>query len=83
MVVEGMQAVTVGLSSISHWNDVLGVLNTHIQVDWTVLAQDFSNVGNPLTQFGNAWNHFVKTGQIWAFLIGVVLGYLFRGFTSF
>ena len=83
MVVEGIQVVTTGLSSLSHLNDVLGVLNTPIQVDWTVLAQDVTNVPNPLNQFGNAWNHFVKTGQIWAFLIGVVLGYLFRGFTSF
>lgn len=83
MVVEGIQIVTTGLNSAVHLSDVLGVLNSHIQVDWTVLAQDVSNVPNPLTQFGNAWNHFVKTGQIWAFITGVVLGYIFRSFTSF
>ncbi len=30
-----------------------------------------------------AFNNFVKTGQVWAFLIGVILGYLFRTFTSY
>jgi ABC-type enterochelin transport system permease subunit len=31
----------------------------------------------------NAWNNFVKTGQIWALLIGIAIGYFFRSMTSF
>jgi hypothetical protein len=30
-----------------------------------------------------AWNHFVQTGQLWALIIGVVVGYIFRSITSF
>jgi hypothetical protein len=81
MVVEGMQVVTVGLSSISHWNDVLGGLNSQSHVDWLVLAQ--VNDPNVLGQMQNAWNNFVKTGQIWALLIGIAIGYFLRSMTSY
>lgn len=30
-----------------------------------------------------AWNHFVKTGQLWAMLIGFIVGYAIKSFTSF
>ncbi len=82
MVVEGMQVVTVGLSSISQWNDVLGGLNSQSHVDWLVLAQQV-NDPNVLGQMQNAWNNFVKTGQIWALLIGIAIGYFFRSMTSY
>jgi hypothetical protein len=81
MVVEGMQVVTVGLSSICHWNDVLGGLNSQSHVDWLVLAQ--VNDPNVLGQMQNAWNNFVKTGQIWALLIGIAIGYFLRSMTSY
>ena len=31
----------------------------------------------------NAWNNFVKTGQVWAMLIGMVIGYMFKSLTSY
>lgn len=30
-----------------------------------------------------SWQHFVKTGQVWAFLIGAIVGYLAKTFTSY
>ncbi len=83
MVVEGLQAVTAGLDSISYWNDALGGLNSHSSVDWLVLAQQQVEDTNLLGQIQSAWNNFVKTGQIWALLIGLTIGYFFRGLTSF
>ncbi|MDP8964945.1 MAG: hypothetical protein M3O33_13390 [Cyanobacteriota bacterium] len=83
MVVEGLQAVPVLVDSISHWNDALGGLNSQLSFDWLVLAQDVSNTPDILSNISDAWNNFVKTGQIWALLIGIVIGYLFRGMTSF
>ncbi len=82
MVVEGLQAVSAGLDSISYWNDALGGLNSHLSLDWLVLAQQVEDP-NVLDQMASAWNNFVKTGQIWALLIGLVIGYFFRGMTSF
>jgi hypothetical protein len=35
-----------------------------------------------LGDFQDAWNNFVKSGQIWALIIGFVLGWGFRGFTG-
>ena len=35
-----------------------------------------------LGDFADAWNNFIKTGQVWALIIGFVLGWAFRGFTG-
>ncbi|MBO0349989.1 hypothetical protein J0895_12875 [Phormidium pseudopriestleyi FRX01] len=44
-----------------------------------VLAQQVSDP-DIMGQIKNSWDNFVETGQIWALMIGMVLGYLFRGF---
>ena len=53
-----------------------------IPVNWTVLAQ---NVTDPdlLGQVQKSFNNFVETGQVWALLIGLVVGYLIRNLTSY
>jgi hypothetical protein len=81
MVVEGLQAVTAGLDSISHLSEALGTLNHYLSNDWLVLAQ---SVQDPevLTRIQDAWSNFISTGQVWALIIGLIIGYLFRGITS-
>ena len=81
MVVVEMQVITPLWHSISSCHDTLGVLSSPFGFDWLVLAQ----VQDPdiLGQMQNTWNNFVKSGQIWAFLIGIVIGYFLRNFTSF
>lgn len=34
-------------------------------------------------QITNAWNNFVESGQVWAMVIGLFLGYTFASFTRF
>lgn len=34
-------------------------------------------------QMVSAWQNFVQSGQIWALLIGMFLGYTFASFTRF
>ncbi|MBR8829876.1 MAG: hypothetical protein N5P05_000584 [Chroococcopsis gigantea SAG 12.99] len=41
--------------------------------------KDVDIIGNFQTSFHN----FVQTGQVWALIIGIVVGYMFRGFTSY
>ncbi|MEO0849762.1 MAG: hypothetical protein AAFY50_25675, partial [Cyanobacteria bacterium J06648_1] len=55
---------------------------SRIPVNWTVIAQ---TVNDPdlLGNLQKAWNNFVETGQIWALLIGLVIGYLIRNLTSY
>ncbi len=82
MVVEGMQAVPSLVHHISSWNAPLEGLNHLLTIDWQVFAQLQTDT-NIFSNFGKSWDHFVKTGQLWALLIGIVIGYLFKSFTSF
>ncbi|MGB3761391.1 MAG: hypothetical protein WBA07_34275 [Rivularia sp. (in: cyanobacteria)] len=80
------RASLLGGFAISLWTTIL-LSNTvnaqnRIPVNWSVLAQ---NVTDPdlIGQVQKAWNNFVETGQIWALLIGLVVGYLIRNLTSY
>ncbi|NET01847.1 MAG: hypothetical protein F6K62_06680 [Sphaerospermopsis sp. SIO1G2] len=70
---------------MEHLNDQVfsfaGNLHEHI----TFLANNYGNVEDPdvIGQMQGAWNNFVKTGQIWATLIGIVIGYMFKSLTSY
>jgi hypothetical protein len=47
----------------------------------TVVGQYFDQ--DVVGDLGNALNTFVESGQIWALLIGFILGYLLRGVTTY
>ena len=53
-------------------------LHSHINMD--LLAQQFKQ--DVIVDLGKGWDGFVKSGQIWALMIGVVVGYLFRSITN-
>lgn len=57
----------------------------HLAFNWPdqvfFFAQSVRDV-DILGDFQNAWNNFIKTGQVWALIIGFVLGWGFRGFTG-
>lgn len=36
-----------------------------------------------LGNLGDAWNNFIDSGQVWAMLFGIVLGYMIRNLTAF
>lgn len=82
MVITTIQTLPAIADSITNWHTAFGV-NAHFQVDWLFFAQDVSNTPDILANIQNAWGNFVKTGQIWAMLIGIFFGYLFRSMTSF
>ncbi len=63
-------------SSATHLGDFVQ------SIDVTIVAQEFKQTdiaGN----VGKSWDHFVRTGQVWAFVLGTTLGYFVRTFTSF
>ncbi|AFY53395.1 hypothetical protein Riv7116_0810 [Rivularia sp. PCC 7116] len=76
----------LGGFTISLWTTILlsNTVNAQgkIPVNWTVLAQTVSDP-DLMGQVQKAWNNFVQTGQIWALLIGLVIGYLIRNLTSY
>jgi len=49
--------------------------------DSTVLAQQANT--DIVQNVQGAFDNFVESGQVWAFLIGLILGYFFRMFTTY
>lgn len=47
----------------------------------TVLAQQFDQ--DILGDLNGAFGRFVESGQLWAMLIGFVIGYIFKSLTSY
>lgn len=66
------------LSAIHHLVTTvdLSSLTDHLM---TISDKDVDIIGN----FQKSFSHFVKSGQVWALAGGVVIGYMFRGFTSY
>ncbi|MBF2021671.1 MAG: hypothetical protein IGR93_16630 [Hydrococcus sp. C42_A2020_068] len=48
----------------------------------TIIAKIDKDV-DVLAQMQDAFNNFIESGQVWALLIGFVLGYIFRSFTAY
>ena len=75
-----------GVFAISLWLTILlsNTVNAQskITVNWTVIAQTVSDP-DLVGQAQKAFNNFVETGQVWALLIGLVIGYLIRNLTSY
>lgn len=82
MVVHVLQDMTAVFGNLSHGSDILqNLVSWHSSHDWTVLAQQFNQ--DILGEMQKGFNNFVKTGQVWALIIGVVLGYLIRSLTAY
>ena len=66
----------IELSNHFHFN----VANTHSHINMDLIAQQFKQ--DMMGDATKSWNNFVKSGQIWALIIGVAVGYLFRSITN-
>jgi hypothetical protein len=67
---------------INYFSGVISQLVWQLPVNLTMLAQSV-NDPDVLGQMQQAWNNFVQTGQIWALLIGLFIGYFLRGLTTY
>ncbi|MBE9008437.1 hypothetical protein IQ259_26160 [Fortiea sp. LEGE XX443] len=67
---------------MNYLNDLTFQLFWHLPANVTLLAQEIRDP-NLISQMQRTWNHFVQTGQIWALLIGLVIGYVVRNLTSY
>jgi hypothetical protein len=74
------QDITTGLTSVATWSEVW---HSYWQspMDWSLLAQQFET--DVFADFRSAFNNFIESGQVWALLIGLILGYLIRSLTSY
>jgi hypothetical protein len=67
---------------MNYYTDLISQLVWHFPVAWTVVAQNITDP-NIVGQMQQAFNHFVQTGQVWAMLIGLIIGYVFRNLTTY
>ncbi|WP_414564696.1 MULTISPECIES: hypothetical protein [unclassified Anabaena] len=67
---------------MNYISDVISQLVWQLPVNLTMLGQHI-NDPDLLGQIQHNWNNFVQTGQIWALLIGLVIGYIMRNLTSY
>ena len=85
MMIDVLHNLPTYLADASHLSDALQNLHLHAPAmpdDWAVLAQQFKET-DLAGDVGKQWEKFVKTGQVWAFLIGILFGYLVKTFTTF
>lgn len=66
------------------WQQLEGMTGIQTQFRQELLAQNVGEIEqvDVLGDMQAWWNNFVDSGQIWALGIGVVLGYVFKGFTG-
>jgi hypothetical protein len=57
-----------------------GVLS--LQSTPTVVLAQFEDI-DILADMVNLWNTFIESGQVWALIIGLVVGYFLRGLTTY
>jgi hypothetical protein len=71
----------IGEKTMNYINDAIFLLNW-LPIDGTIVAQTIRDP-DVLGQIQRAFTHFVQTGQAWALLIGVAIGYMIRNLTSY
>jgi hypothetical protein len=69
------------LADPASWNLAPDGLLWHWHSDYPTLAQQFDT--DVFAGVRRAADNFMKTGQVWALLIGIIIGYLLRGFTTY
>ncbi len=75
-----IEHLDLSLMVLNDGSTALEALN-HGATHATILAQQFDQ--DILGDMNGAFSRFVESGQIWAMLIGFVIGYIFKGLTSY
>jgi hypothetical protein len=74
MLLTGLDAIATNLGNLS-------TVFPHISLDGMFLAQQVSDP-NVIGQMQDAFNNFIASGQVWALIIGFIIGYVVRGMTA-
>ena len=77
-----IESITTFIDSFSQGYDPLSQLLLKLPINWTIVAQTLKQT-DLVSDVQKVFGHFVATGQIWALLTGLIIGYLFRSLTSY
>lgn len=82
MLLPVIQDATAWLTHLNILADLSQSFQFDLPTEHLVLAQQIRQT-DLVGDVQKAFDNFVKTGQAWAFLIGLVFGYLIKTFTTF
>ncbi|MEH1812646.1 MAG: hypothetical protein V7K26_29300 [Nostoc sp.] len=68
---------------MSYYSDLISQLYWQLPVNLTALLAQTITDPDLMGQIEKSWRHFIQTGQVWALLIGLVIGYMIRNLTSY
>lgn len=77
-----MEIISWSILGSQYWQINLDFYHHFLLPFVTVLAQVIEDP-DIIGQMQAAWNNFIESGQVWAFLIGIFFGYLFKSLTSY
>lgn len=78
MIDHATQQITIWLHSMNHVQEQF----SQLLLNSTLVAQTITDP-DLLGQFQSAFHNFIATGQVWALIIGLVVGYMLRGMTTY
>ncbi len=81
MAILEINTLDAELTDTFHFRSNMFVGSIELPRYGTLLAQSIEDP-DVLGQMEKAWNNFIDSGQVWALLIGLVIGYMFRSLTS-
>lgn len=83
MLIHVAQDMTTWVGAVSWMTDVSSWHPGYdwLHLDWSLLAQQFET--DVFAGARRAFNNFIQSGQVWALLIGMLLGYILRGITTY
>jgi hypothetical protein len=70
----------VSTLELSSWHDLQSLFH---HWDWDVMAAGTQFDTDVFAGTRNWFNNFMKTGQVWALMIGIALGFMIRSLTSY
>lgn len=80
LLVQYMQEMAPCLANLGAWHEI-GQGWWHSGFDWVVLAQQFDT--DVFAGARKSFADFIESGKLWTLLIGIVIGYVLKGLTSY
>ncbi len=66
----------ISWSSVGNLADVFPILDWHYLLNWNLATPQVNT--DLWTDVQNAWSHFIECGQVWALLVGLVVGWIVK-----
>ncbi len=75
-MIEHIIPQTLDLTLINNGSNFLDLLEPKVLYSWQLFAQQVDV--NLWDDVQKAWNNFIESGQVWALLVGLVIGWMVK-----